>query len=211
MWHHRNIKYVGMSMRSNLMYRDIFIGKYAKVFKEEMGKCILRPPELALDADLYGPNSQSTQSMDYNGSKKLEDNIQALRETYVLSQQYVDELRWAAENPPEPGKQQLSLTPTFFWYDNTHVCETAHYRDFIFNPKFKMVARGGFVEEGVSPIIKKTVDRLGLMEGHARFGCYLLDDHSGMFFTGHFDGGSYMTDEDRKALAITERQKAQGK
>ena len=69
------------------------------------------------------------------------------------------------------------------------------------DPKYKMVVRGGFVEDKLSPVIKKTVERLGLKQGHASFGCYLLDDHSGMFFTGHLDGGTYIDSEERKALA----------
>jgi hypothetical protein len=115
------------------------------------------------------------------------------------SQQNADHLEWIISNPPPPGMCQLSLTPTFFWYDNVHICETAHYRDFVFHPSYKMVVRGGFVEDKLSPVIKKTVERLGLVQGHARFGCFLLDDHSGMFFTGHLDGGSYLTPEQKKA------------
>ena len=63
-----------------------------------------------------------------------------------------------------------------------------------------MVAKGGFVEDKLSPALRRTVERLGLKDGHSRFGCYLLDDHSGMFFTGHLDGGSYMTEEAKKAM-----------
>ena len=44
------------------------------------------------------------------------------------------------------------------------------------------------------------MERLGLREGHSRFGCFLLDDHSGMFFTGHLDGGTYMTQTQKKEL-----------
>ena len=73
----------------------------------------------------------------------------------------------------------------------------AHPSAFFFQ-KLKMVVKGGFVEDKLSPVIKKTVERLGLAQGHARFGCFLLDDHSGMFFTGHLDGGSYLTTEEKK-------------
>ena len=170
MWYHRNIKYVGMSMRSNLMYRDQFLGKYGRAYMDDMRDCILRPEELALDADLYGPNSHSTNSMEYGGQAKLRENIQALAETYKGSQQNVDYLEWMESNGPTPGKWQLSLTPTFFWYDNVHICETAHYRDFVFHSPYKMVVRGGFVEDKLSPVIKKTVERLGLKEGHSQFG-----------------------------------------
>ena len=229
MWydrHHHNkgnnkIKYVGISMRSNLLYRDIFSGKYGKKYVNDMSQAVLRPSELALDGTLYGPNSNSTDNMMYGENDKLKDNIEALIETYRGSQQYADHLEWLASTATntdtspatatttttdddddddddassagggggskKPNKiAQLSLTPTFFWYDNVHICETAHYRDFIFHPSYKMVAPGGFVEDKVSPVIKKSVERFGLLEGHARFGCYLLDDHSGMFFTGKF-------------------------
>ena len=81
-----------------------------------------------------------------------------------------------------------------------HICETLHYRDFVFDPNLKMVVKGGFVEDKLSPVIKKSVERLGQKRGHARFGCFLLDDHSGMFFTGHLDGGSLMTPEQKQAV-----------
>lgn len=201
MWHHRSIKYVGMNMRSNLVYRDIFLAKYGKAFADEMAACTLRPPELALDASQYGPESASTQSMELC-NERLRENVSALVENYKTSQQYQEYVAWKQSNALPPTQWQLSLTPTFFWYDNTHICDTSHYRDFVFNPRYKMVARGGFVEDKLSPIIKKSVERLGLAEGHARFGCYLLDDHSGMFFTGHLDGGGYLNSAQREAIAL---------
>lgn len=102
------------------------------------------------------------------------------------------------EREEEGVVHQLTLTPTLFWYDNTHIVETKHYRDFIFDETSKMVARGGFVEDKLSPVIRQCVQQLGLREGHERFGCYLLDDHSGLFFTGHLDGGGYMGKEERE-------------
>jgi hypothetical protein len=197
MWHNRQVKYVGMSMRSNLLYRDIFGSKYGKSYKDDMMSCILKPRELLLDGDKYGPHGATIETMDYGGKPKLRKNIEALSETYRGSQSNADHQEWLKANQVPHGKAQLSLTPTFYWYDNVHICETAHYRDFIFHPPYKMVVRGGFVEDKLSPFIKKAVDRLGLVKGHARFGCYLLDDHSGMFFTGHLDGGSYWTREKR--------------
>ena len=98
------------------------------------------------------------------------------------------------------GKHHLSLTPTLYWYDNIHVVETSHYRDFIFNPQYRMVSRGGFVEDKLSPLITKSVERLGLKDGHAKFKCYLLDDHSGYFFTGHLDGGSFASADEKEQL-----------
>lgn len=205
MWCHRNIKYVGMSMRSNLFYRDIFLAKYGRRFCDEMAACTLRPPELALDASKYGPDSESTRSIDHGWSVKLQENIATLAESYKNTMQNQEYLEWKRNHPLPDGKWQLSLTPTFFWYDNTHICETEHYRDFVFNPQYKMVVRGGFVEDRLSPVIKKTVERLGLSEGHARFGCYLLDDHSGLFFTGHLDGGAYLTKAQKDAIALTRK------
>ena len=87
-----------------------------------------------------------------------------------------------------------------FWYDNVHIPETEHYRDFCFDNKFKMVKKGGFVEDKLSPVLTGTLERLGLKEGHSRFGCYMLDDHSGRFFTGHIDGGAYVSDAMREEL-----------
>jgi hypothetical protein len=120
-----------------------------------------------------------------------------LAQTYKKSNQCLEQEEWLKSHPTAPGLHQLTLTPTLFWYDNTHICDTAHYLDFIFDPRYQMVARGGFVEDKLSPNIAKSVERLGLAEGHARYGCYLLDDHSGTFFTGHLDGGSYWTEKQR--------------
>ena len=186
-------------MRSNLLYRDIFLAKYGRRYMDAMRECIIRPPELLVDANEYGPNSSSTTKMEDSVYETLRDNIRALADTYQASQQNIDHLAWLQNNSLPDGKWQLSLTPTFFWYDNVHICETAHYRDFVFDPAYKMVAKGGFVEDKLSPVIKKTVERFGLKHGHARFGSFLLDDHSGMFFTGHLDGGNYLcVDEKRK-------------
>jgi hypothetical protein len=199
MWKNPNIKYVGMSQRSNLMYKDIFLSKYGKHAGNEWNEMVQLVPELSLDAAKYGPDSESTSAMTYP-TEKLKENMRLLAETYRKSAQYVDLQETLEQHPVEPGQHQLTLTPTLFWYDNTHICDTAHYRDFVFHPSYKMVAKGGFVEDKLSPVLKRTVERLGLKDGHSRFGCYLLDDRSGMFFTGHLDGGSYMTAADRKEL-----------
>ncbi|KAL3938916.1 MAG: hypothetical protein SGBAC_006259 [Bacillariaceae sp.] len=196
MWHnHRQVKYVGMSMRSNLMYRDQFGSKYGRSYMEAMKTCILKSPELQVDGTIYGPEGATLDNMDYGGQPRLRQNLEALVETYRASMSHADHQDWLASNPIPSGKAQMSLIPTFFWYDNVHICETTHYRDFVFHPTYKMVVRGGFVEDKLSPVIRKAVERMGLVQGHARFGCYLLDDHSGMFFTGHLDGGTYLTKE----------------
>lgn len=188
-----------MSMRSNLMYFDIFQSKYGKTASDDLkdSGLILRPPELALDASIYGPEGSSCKELNIMSKNAVKSTIM-MAQAYKKSSQCLIQQEWAKLNPPEPGKHQLTLTPTLFWYDNTHICETALYRDFIFDPKYQMVARGGFVEDKLSPNIANSVERLGLAEGHARFGCYLLDDHSGAFFTGHMDGGNYLTDLERE-------------
>lgn len=195
-----NVKYVGMNMRSNLCYRDIFTSKYGGSALNELLEMVITPPELVLDAKNYGPLGVTVKDMliFQRDLEKMEKNLMTLAQTYRGTIQGTSH-----SNSPEfeeKGKHQLSLTPTMFWYDNTHICETSHYRDFIFDPKYKMVARGGFVEDKLSPVITRSIERLGLKEGHSRFGCYLLDDHSGYFFTGHLDGGSFMTSQERKHL-----------
>lgn len=205
MWNHANIKYAGFSMRSNLMYRDIFLGKYGGGLQQfnqhEWSNMVLYVPELLLPATDYGPDSASTKALEI-GAEKLRLNILALVETYKGSAQAA--IAQQASEIASGGRKlhQLSLVPSLYWYDNIHVCTTAHYRDFVFDPSYKMCARGGFIEDKLSPVLKRTVERLGLREGHSRFGCYLLDDHSGMFFTGHLDGGSYMSAEDRTKFLL---------
>jgi len=195
LWRYPGIKYIGINMRSNLIYRDIFRTKFGKRFSEEMTEMILRPPELLVDDNIgYGPNAKSIKLYGYKNT--VEKRMYDFMDTYRGSLQ----ARSEAEVPVVPGKTQMSLTPTLFWYDNVHLAEVAFYSDFIFDPSLKMVVRGGFVEDKLSPVMKKTVDRLGLKDGHSRFGCYILDDHAGAHFTGHFDGGSYLTIEERKAL-----------
>lgn len=187
------IKYIGFNMRSNLIYSDIFTSKYGKAAFDDMKELVLRPPELLVDAEEYGPNSRSVKQL-HVASHKLRQNLDSVAFTYKGSAHYEVQREWKATQRELPkDKHQMALTPTIFWYDNTHIVETAHYRDFIFNPRFHLVARGGFVEDKTSPVITKCVERSGLAAGHAKFGCYLLDDYSGYFFTGHLDGGTYMT------------------
>jgi hypothetical protein len=191
MWNHPRVKYVGMSMRSNLMYKDLFLSKYGRVYFDQLGDMIFRPHELLLDAARFGPRSDRSADMVVT-SEKVRNSLLDLADTYRSSRHNLDYTSWLEKQESvDRERQQLSLTPTLFWYDNVHIAETAHYRDFVFKPSYQMVARGGFVEDKLSPVLIKTVERLGLREGHARFGCFLLDDHSGCFFTGHLDGGTY--------------------
>jgi hypothetical protein len=194
MWRHVAVQYVGFSMRSNLLYRDIFLAKYGKQYQAEWDAMILRLPELHVPRTHYGPQSASTRALQVKNAL-VRENILLLAETYRGSAQA------ALARPATDEGQQISLVPTLYWYDNIHICATAQYRDFVFDAQFKLCARGGFVEDKLSPVLKRTVERLGLRRGHERFGCYLLDDHSGMFFTGHLDGGSYLSAAERSALS----------
>jgi hypothetical protein len=197
------IKYVGMSMKSNFMYHDIFLSKYGRNAYDILCSMALRPKELLLLSSTYGSKGSAYEEIEQQvKNERVLKNIKTMRETYVGSQTYVEHEKLLKASSADVndnnyntmmGLTQLSLTPTLFWYDNTHICLTQHYREFVYNDRFRMVAKGGFVEDKLSPVIIRQVERLGLVKGHAQFGCYLLDDHSGYFFTGHMDGGSYMT------------------
>lgn len=173
---------------------------------------IERPSELCVPFQQFGPNSDSTSKFNYdNVNGSLLRNITAFQENYYKTEQAIEYENWLKEkngggNNNSTSHHQMSLMPTLFWYDNVHICETAHYRDFVFNSQYKMVVKGGFIEDKLSPVIKKTVERLGLVDGFRRFGCYLLDDHSGMFFTGHCDGGSFI-DSKMKAEIVEMKKK----
>ena len=99
------------------------------------------------------------------------------------------------------------MIPTAFWYDNVHVARTEHYRDFIFDKERKYVAKGGFVEDKLSPAIMKDIKQDGVEAGWGKFGSFLLDDHAGVAFTGHLDGGSFMTEEEREGSRHTWEEK----
>jgi hypothetical protein len=203
-----------------------FIGQYGKTYMKEMLSLIERPPELCVPAQTFGPDSDSTSKFNYeNVHGSLLRNITAFQQNYYKTEQSIEYVNWKQQQQQQQQQQkndddnssiinstdrrhhQMSLIPTLFWYDNVHICETSHYRDFVFNSQYKMVVRGGFIEDKLSPVIKKTVERLGLAEGFRRFGCYLLDDHSGMFFTGHCDGGSFIGSAMK--AEIVERKKKQ--
>lgn len=110
MWHHRHIKYVTISMRSNLLYRDIFMGKYGKTYYEDFDDMILRLPELNLDKEMYGPDSHSANNMTYI-TPKVRASIQGLFKTYTTSKQCLGQKEWLKNHPNELGKHQLTLTP----------------------------------------------------------------------------------------------------
>lgn len=226
------VKYVGILMRSNLLYLEHFLGKYGSEMSEQLQTMFIRPPELLLERKLYASEEVSRDLTDRFAN--CGDKYAELRKTYMGSIPYrkllgedstlADYLAprcdGTAEDaacasgetggtptpppPPQTAKaathKQATLIPTLFWYDNIHVVNTSHYRDWVFDPLKHLVARGGFVEDKLSPAMVALVQKRGLQEGHAPFGCYLLDDHCGVAFTGHLDGGTFLTPEQKKKL-----------
>ena len=199
----QKVKYVGLSMRSNLMYRDIVLSKYGKIATKGLCDLVLLPQELVLD-----DQSLVVDEMQKLHQSALWDNVVQLSQTYMKSFHYmshVDMIQRRSMNSTTDDfirQRPCSLTPTLFWYDNIHICRVDHYRDFVFSSKYKMVARGGFVEDKLSPALIRNLEKLGLKDGHAKFGCYLLDDHSGFFYTGHLDGGSFIAGKVGQRLPI---------
>ena len=113
---------------------------------EEFDNMVLWPPELLMENNEFGPNSQSAIAIAKSCcSEQVWKSIVAVSNSYKSSNQYLFHQKWLQKKTTTTPqrKQQMSLTPTLFWYDNVHVCETAHYRDFVFDPLYKMVARGG--------------------------------------------------------------------
>lgn len=207
------LKYVGFTMKSNLMYHDIFMSKYGRRSYDIVKKTMIqRPMDLLLSNSIYGGNGISCQEILSNSNtsnSRGNESLLTLQKTYMSSESYQAHKEWLVCKQQEQGNDnmtdmtQLSLIPTLFWYDNIHIAETSHYRDLVFDDKSKMVAKGGFVEDKLTQVMVRQVEKLGLVEGHRMFGCYLLDDHSGFFFTGHLDGGRYMSDKARKEFLKT--------
>ena len=48
------VKYVGILMRSNLMYMEHFVAKYGSPLLAKLKACVKRPLELRLDPAKYG-------------------------------------------------------------------------------------------------------------------------------------------------------------
>ena len=62
--HSGDIKYVGINMRSNLTYRDVVNNKYGKDATAQLLEMVLHPPELALDANIYGLEGSSIRNIE---------------------------------------------------------------------------------------------------------------------------------------------------
>ena len=128
----RKVKYVGMSMRSNLLYFDIFSGKYRCRAVDELQTMILRPPELCIGGNIYGPDGLSVNDMIPPGSDKLGSAkrwilLEELKKTYCGSHQCITQDEWlqstlqdvTESNPLSSGSGQLlehSRTGTYGKY-----------------------------------------------------------------------------------------------
>lgn len=84
------------------------------------------------------------------------------------------------------GIDQLRLIPLLQWYDSTHVAATKYYSDFVFDPRIKRVARGGFIEDKLGQMQLQEVRAQGL-GAHEPYGTFLLDC-GGEVVVGHLDG-----------------------
>ena len=79
----------------------------------------------------------------------------------------------------------FSLTPLLQWYDSTHVCSTAHYRDFVY--RGGLVKKGGFVEDKLGQFQLADIRENG-MAAHAKFAQFVLDDGVQAPIVAHLDG-----------------------
>mmetsp|Transcript_21293 Transcript_21293/g.44344 ORF Transcript_21293/g.44344 Transcript_21293/m.44344 type:complete len:395 (-) Transcript_21293:18-1202(-) len=197
------VKYVGILMRSNLMYMEHFVAKYGSPLLENLKACVKRPLELRLDPTKYGGREVAERL--FENYPRVTDKYRSLYDNYRSCAPYMEYLGKEVSEVAEGDcgdddglKCQASLIPTLFWYDNIHITRTEHYRDWVFDDKRKLVKRGGFVEDKLSPRMVEEVKSKGFVEGWSPYGCYLLDDHCGVTFTGHMDGGAWMTDDMRE-------------
>jgi len=127
------VKYVGILMRSNLVYLDQTM-KYGKAIFGQMERAIKRPKELLLNSREY--NNKSVCEELYGRFPRCGEKYRALREQYRANLTYrklvetslVPSGEGEEDGEGEKEKVQSSLIPTLFWSDNIHVAVTAHYR-----------------------------------------------------------------------------------
>mmetsp|Transcript_28369 Transcript_28369/g.90265 ORF Transcript_28369/g.90265 Transcript_28369/m.90265 type:complete len:461 (+) Transcript_28369:78-1460(+) len=90
--------------------------------------------------------------------------------------------------PLKVDKCGLQFVPLIQWYDSTHLCETEHYRRFVFGPR-RLVARGGFIEDKFGQAELADIRSRGVTVAHHEYGTFLA---AGDGFTepcvGHLDG-----------------------
>lgn len=101
--------------------------------------------------------------------------------------------RYALRLEHVPTDEGLKLMPLIQWYDSTHVCSTAHYRQFVYGAQGggNLVKKGGFVEDKLGQ--KQLSDvRAGGMSAHAPYGTFIVEDGSEEIATSHLDGHDRM-------------------
>ena len=116
------------------------------------------------------------------------------------------------------GDPAHSLSPMAFWYDSTHVCETTHYREFVFQETLRRAEKivdvdgsrtrlklGDFVEDTVGHQLLDAVKASGCFESaHAPYGTYLWNDGEAEVHVRHIDGRKYLSPEQREELGYSQ-------
>ena len=125
-----------------------------------------------------------------------------------------------AEAEWSPG---VRLLPLLYWFDKTHVCSLAYYKQFVFretHPETEGAAQGekklveleqvqrrrrlvvqpgDFIEDALGKKELHEIRSQG-MSAHAKYGTYLLiDDPAHAVAIRHVHGRKYLTEEQRRA------------
>jgi len=79
----------------------------------------------------------------------------------------------------------MDVVPLLQWYDSTHICSTAHYRDFVY--RGDLVKKGGFVEDKLGQIQLADIRAHGL-PAHDAYATFVLDDGVDEPIVSHLDG-----------------------
>lgn len=85
----------------------------------------------------------------------------------------------------------LQLVPLIQWYDSAHVCQTEYYRNFVFDPKRKLVARGGFIEDKLGQFQLADIRSRGVDVAHPQYGTFVAVGPACEFgepLIGHLNG-----------------------
>ena len=92
----------------------------------------------------------------------------------------------------------VRLLPCVQFLDSTHIAKTQWYRDFVFDPERRLVARGGFIEDklGQTQLADFRIRGLAAVK---HWKTWLLDDDESRA-VAHINGRRFITEEKRKAL-----------
>eukprot|EP00747_Dinoflagellata_sp_TGD_P218825 gnl/TRDRNA2_/TRDRNA2_91028_c0_seq1.p1 gnl/TRDRNA2_/TRDRNA2_91028_c0~~gnl/TRDRNA2_/TRDRNA2_91028_c0_seq1.p1 ORF type:complete len:370 (+),score=55.33 gnl/TRDRNA2_/TRDRNA2_91028_c0_seq1:139-1248(+) len=97
----------------------------------------------------------------------------------------------------------IQLRLLLFWYDSTHICQTKHYRYFVFEEPPPMVprrvAKGGFPEDSMGQAMHQEIcaaARNGKWRDvHATYGTYIYVPSDGLPLVGHVRGRRYLSSD----------------